>query len=102
MIKSKKSATGVVWLVAMMAAILLFFFLYTNVWAGLFGKTASGTSEQIDLTGDKDQDNLMNRLDKCPCKAGDIENDGCPIGYKPTDNEDKSCLTKTTWEAKKL
>ena len=95
-INSKKSATGMVWLVAIMAAILLFFILYTNVWANLFGKTASGVNEQIDLTGDFDKDNLMNRLDKCPCKIGDIENDGCPIGYKLTDNEDKSCLTKKT------
>ena len=96
MIKPKKGIEGITWGIVVMAALLLFFLLYTNVWARLFGKSASSVDQALDLTGDKDQDNVMNRLDKCPCKTGDIENDGCPIGYKPTDNEDKSCLTKKT------
>lgn len=98
--KTKKAAEGIIWTVVVIAALVLFLLLYTGTWSKLFGKSTSSLNEQIDMTGDKDQDNIMNRLDKCPCKAGDTENDGCPSGYKITNTnsgfEDRSCFTQKT------
>ena len=100
--KTKKGTEGIIWTVVIVAALALFLLIYTGVWSKLFGKSASSLNEQIDLTGDKDQDNVINRLDKCPCPGGegDIENDGCPSGYKITNPnsgfEDRSCFTQKT------
>ena len=100
MVNSKKGAEGIIWTVVVIAALLIFLLIYMGVWSRLFGKSTSGLNEQIDMTGDKDQDNVMNRFDKCPCNTGDAENEGCPIGYKITNTnsgvEDKLCLTKKT------
>ena len=98
MIKSKKGAEGIIWTVVILAASVLFLLVYTGTWSKLFGKSTSSLNEQIDLTADCDQDNVMNRFDKCPCTIGDIENSGCPTGFKITNTnsgiEDRACLTK--------
>ena len=96
-IKNKKGAEGIVWTVAIIALLLFFLLIYSGVWTKLFGKEASSLSTQIDKdlgpSGDYDKDGVINIVDKCPCQAGDANNDGCPYTNK---NEDRSCLTKKT------
>lgn len=94
MIKSRKAAEPIMWLLATIVFILIFLLIYSGFITKLFVKSFSGVSEQFDSAGDADKDDVINIADKCPCKSGEIENDGCPYGYEPIDNEDKSCLTK--------
>ena len=82
------------WIVITAALLLFFFFIFGGGWNKLFGKEVSGLNDQVDKTADADNDNVINLIDKCPCKSGDFENDGCPLGVKPTENEDKACLAK--------
>lgn len=99
-IKSKKAAEGALWYVVIIALLLLFFLVYTGAWSKLFGKGISGINEQIASAEDYDKDRVANFADKCPCSEGDIENDGCPSGYKAaninTGKEDNSCLADKT------
>lgn len=98
--KSKKAAEKLVWIVASIVFVLFVLFVYTNVWANLFGKSATEFGEQIGTINDKDSDTVINIADKCPCVKGVQENYGCPSDYKikgtDKDLEDKSCLTKKT------
>ena len=103
MINSKKAAEGILWTVVILAALLLFFFLYSNAWANLFRKSVSSINEKFDLAGDSDKDTVINLEDKCPCpqqgRIDSTENHGCPIGYKIGSNgkeESKECFTKKT------
>lgn len=97
--KSKKGIK-LIETVAVLALLLLFLAVYSGAWTKLFGKSASSLNEQIDLAGDHDKDIVANFQDKCPCVSGDLDNKGCPSGYKITDtgtgNEDRVCLTKKT------
>lgn len=82
-------------MVAIIALLLLFLGIYSGVWSKLFGKSASGIKEKLDSAGDYDKDNVINAVDKCPCFAGAVENEGCPYGYRitgtNTDKEIKVC-----------
>lgn len=89
--KSKKAAEGIMWTVVVIALLLLFLLIYSGVWSKLFGKSASSLSEQIGSADDYDKDGVINIVDKCPCQAGDPNNDGCPYTNR---NEDRLCLTK--------
>ena len=91
---NKKAAEGMIWVLIAIVLALVFLLVYSGVWTKLFGGGASAIGNQIDSAGDADGDNAINLADKCPCKPGDSENNGCPIGYTPNKNEDKSCLKK--------
>ena|SRR3989338_4884551 len=97
--KSKKGYE-ITWYVAVMALVLLFIFVYSSAWANIFRKSASSLNEQIGSASDYDKDGVINIDDKCPCIVGDLNNQGCPAGYKitgtGTGNEDRACLTKKT------
>lgn len=94
--ENRKGDGQVLWIVVIAAFLLLFFLIYSGALGKLYGKLFSGANEQINSTDDYDKDNVANFADKCPCSSGDIENDGCPTGYKisGTDSgkEEKSCL----------
>lgn len=99
--KYKKSAGPAVWLVGSIVLILLFLYLYSNVWVRLFGKETSSLKEQLGSAGDSDNDGVINIADKCPCPPdgrGVQENEGCPSGHRITNTntgkEDRTCLTK--------
>jgi len=96
--KFKKGAEGMIWTIIIIALLGLFLIVYSGAWTKLFGKSASNLNEQVDKdkgpAGDFDKDGLINAADKCPCQAGDANNDGCQINSR---NEDRSCLqTKKT------
>ena len=90
------AATQMTWLIVIVVLLLFFAFIYNYGYFGWLRKGATGINEQFDKAGDPDNDNVINLVDKCPCKFGDADNNGCPIGIKPTENEDKACLTKKT------
>ena len=101
--KHKKSAGPAVWLISSIVLILLFLYLYSNVWVKLFGKETSSLKEQLGSAGDADSDGVINIADKCPCPPdgkGVQENEGCPSNHKITNTnvgkEDRACLTKKT------
>lgn len=83
------------WLVVVIVALLFFLLIYSGAWTKLFGKSTSGIKEKLDSAGDYDKDNVINAIDKCPCFAGTVENDGCQPGYRitgiNTGNEIKEC-----------
>lgn len=101
-IKSKKSAEGMMRTVIVMVLLLLFLLIYSGAWNKLFGKSTSSLKDQFSSAGDADNDGVINAADKCPCPdgEGDIENDGCPSGYKVTNTnagkESRACLSKIT------
>lgn len=101
-IKSKKAAEGMMWTVIVIVLLLLFLLIYSGAWSKLFGKGTSSLKEQFSSAGDADNDGVINVADKCPCPGGegDIENDGCPAGYKITSTntgkESRACLSKVT------
>lgn len=101
--KSKKSATEIIMMVALLALSLLFLLVYSGVFTKLFGKGTSDLREQFSAAGDADNDGVINVADNCPCPGqgfGIIENDGCPAGYKINNDgkgkEDRACLATKT------
>lgn len=99
----KRAAEWVWWQIASIVALLIFLVVYLGFWSTSFGKTTSGFREQIASAGDWDNDDVLNRIDMCPClkeEKGGVENEGCPLGYKNTGTgtgkEDRSCLTMKT------
>ncbi len=97
--KTKKGASELVWIVAIIALVLLFLLIYTGIWTKLFGKSVTIVNNNINLGDDNDNDNIINLNDKCPCASGISENQGCPPGYKIQGNdlgsETKNCFSKT-------
>ena len=87
MIKSKKAAEGVVWMIVIGALLLIFLFIYSGVWKTLFSRSVSGIQ-------DSDGDSVPNIKDSCPCRKGVIENNGCPAGQKPLENENIQCISQ--------
>ena len=83
--KSKKGTEGLMWMIVMAALLLAFLFIYSGVWKNLFSKSASGLQ-------DSDTDSVPNIRDNCPCRKGVIENNGCPAGQQPLENEDIKCI----------
>ncbi len=95
--KSKKAAEGIMWMIITIVLLLIFLFVYSGAWTKLFGAGISeikGQTSEYGPGGDYDGDGVINLADKCPCQAGEIENNGCNSGYKPKENEDKTCLIK--------
>ncbi len=95
--KNKKAAEGAMWTVVIIALLLLFFLIYSGALSKLYGKLFSETNQQVSGAEDSDNDGVSNLADKCPCNSGELENSGCPAGYKPTGKpegtEARSCLT---------
>ena len=98
--KDKKAAHEIVFLLIFMVASLVALALYLGVFTKFFGEGFTNIRKEIFLTGDCDEDNVMNRLDECPCDKidrGTPTNQGCSEGYKITGKnvgkEDRSCLT---------
>ena|SRR3989338_6649594 len=74
---------------------------------GLLGKSGQ---EYTAYTDDLDKDGAINGpkcsytkapgIDACPCVAGDLKNDGCPLNHKIIGDsngvEHRSCLCKST------
>ena len=93
--KNKKAQSGMMWLVVVIVALLIFLLIYSGTWTKLFGKSTSGIKEKMESAGDYDKDSVINAIDKCPCFAGVAENDGCQAGYRitgtNTGNEIKEC-----------
>lgn len=94
--KTKNAATGMMWMLAILALIVIFTLIYTGALGGLYRKVFSSADERIASLGDCDKDKTADFEDKCPCVLGEIDNSGCPSGYKiansATGNEDRSCL----------
>ena len=93
--KNKKSQ-GSDWLLGMIIGIVVVVVVIIIV-RGNLGAGASGLKQAGKSAEDCDRDLVANAVDKCPCYKGDIENNGCPLGYKITETgtskeEDKACL----------
>ena len=93
-LKSKKGFSELIWLLAAIALVLVFLAVYGGGIFKFYNKVFSNTNTQINSAADADNDGVANFADKCPCKSGSIENNGCPPGYTPSGNEDKKCLVK--------
>jgi hypothetical protein len=78
--------------VVIAAAILLIVIVVViAVFTRLFGREAEQIEGQISGLDDTDGDRIINMFDKCPCRAGEKENDGCPLGVTPPDPKPKTC-----------
>ena len=84
--KSKKGAEGVVWIIVIAALLLIFLLIYSGIWKNLFGRSVSGIQ-------DSDSDSVPNIKDSCPCRGGTVENNGCPAGQQPLENENTQCIS---------
>mgnify|MGYP001585612350 CR=1 FL=1 len=99
-----KKADGWILRILVVAGILLFATtVYIAFFSGASRKGFTDITKEIGLLDDYDKDNVMNRLDRCPCDKtdlGSVANEGCPEGYKirgdNTGKEDRYCLTKIT------
>ncbi len=88
--KTKKSITGMSMLVALLIGVFVFVvvvFLVPN----LLGKGKAEASDNIEATGDFDEDGIANYFDKCKCIAAETD-DGCPSGTKVDDPSHNSYL----------
>jgi len=76
-------------IIATIALIVLVVVIAT--FTNLFGKEKGQIEGKIDALNDDDDDGILNLYDKCPCKEGDNDNDGCPLGTEPTKPKPKTC-----------
>lgn len=74
---SKKGAEGMLWVLVVAIALLVFLFIYSGVFTKLLGKQARSLECQIDLTGkgDTDGDGIPDITDRCPHDESNEE--GC-------------------------
>lgn len=80
------------------ALAILIFVILVALYIRLFGGLGTSSKQAAGNIDNYDGDAVINIVDKCPCNSGDIKNDGCPLNYKITGNnqgmEDKSCLSR--------
>jgi hypothetical protein len=93
---NKKAVEMSIAVIITIALLLIFLVIYGVFWKGAFGKTSGSLDNQIALTGDKDEDGVINLEDICPCVFGSItaKEKGCPDNPTP-DQKSRTCLTKT-------
>ena len=77
--------------IIIIAILLIVMVVVIAMFSKLLGKEAGQIEDQISSVGDEDNDNVVNMFDKCPCQAGDSDNDGCPIGVTPPTPKPKKC-----------
>lgn len=75
--KNKKSITGMNMLIALLLGVFVFLVVAVLV-PNLFGKSNVEASDNIQSTGDFDEDGISNYFDKCKCKPAETD-DGCKI-----------------------
>lgn len=80
-------------MLAMIVATLIALFIVSGLFTKLFGQSAKGVENQINQADDTDGDGVINLQDKCPCKKGSIENNGCSSNSpSEEDKNDKTCF----------
>lgn len=79
--KNKKS-TVTIELVIIIALTLFIAFILAVIIPKLLGKSGGEASGFLDLSADYDEDGITNFEDKCDCKAGEEENEGCPVNMQ--------------------
>ncbi|PIZ51466.1 hypothetical protein COY27_03685 [Candidatus Woesearchaeota archaeon CG_4_10_14_0_2_um_filter_33_13] len=87
LIKSKKGATQIWWIIVT-ALIAILIMVFIIVWfKGSGEKAYTSVDDKIGELGDCDKDNVAGLFDKCPCEAGDVKYDGCSQGQNATSCE---------------
>lgn len=71
--------------------VLLVLIVVSTTFLRLFGKQTEQIGDQISSLDDTDGDGIINLFDKCPCTAGDANNDGCKLGATPPIPKPKKC-----------
>jgi len=89
--KSKKGASQTFALITTIVLLLFFLVIWLFFSSDALGKGFKIFDDQNNLNKDHDNDGIATRFDKCPCERGEQENNGCKLGYDPSDNEDDSC-----------
>ena len=91
--KSKKGMNTMEVLIGAILIALILFISISILFKQIKGPN-SGIQDEINLVGsDHDKDGFNDKIDSCPCQAGEKDNSGCPYNYKEAD-KDNSCLTK--------
>jgi hypothetical protein len=83
-------------IVIMLVLGLIIFFILNKIIPGLLGKGSDETYNFYKSQEDYDKDDVIDLFDKCPCKYGLEENDGCSKTInielqKELDEENKDC-----------
>lgn len=81
-----KKAVAIRFLILLVLGVFVFLILVTMV-PRLLGKGAGETEDLLTQTRDFDRDGIADFFDKCDCKDGTEENDGCPPN-EPLSGED--------------
>lgn len=63
--------------VVIAALVILVLVIVSIVFIRLFSKETGQIGEQVASLDDNDKDGIVNMFDKCPCKPGEREYEGC-------------------------
>lgn len=75
--KNKKSEIMIEQLIVF-AIVVIVFVVVIGIYLNQFSKGGKETSDLVASTGHFDGDGIANYFDKCPCKDGNDDNEGCP------------------------
>ena len=75
------------------------FLILAYMYPNLLGKGGKEISNFLASSGDYDGDGIANYFDKCACKSGNKDNDGCPKGFDIEKLEEERERCKTEMDA---